>query len=310
STQYSARHRQVGSSSTSHSSRLRHSSSNELGPLHCLRAIKFYERKYNIPTNLLRAVSVIESGGWIKEYKAHIPWPWALNVEGKSYVFHNKQEAAVFLRSVIAHGIKNVDIGCSQINWYHHGQHFKDPESLLNPVYNVAYAAYLLARNFHETQKWSTAVARYHSKNFWLGQRYLNKVEAMWHKVSANSDAYNNFKFSELSSKKSHINKNSIERYYVNSGIETLDQNATNDIIVYNATGNKNTFGKGNIRINDNNGENISLNSNDNSIVVYNAKSDNSPSNYSENYSKISDIALNGASNNTTTIHRDLIVTE
>ncbi len=156
----------------------------------CVRAISFYERKYNLPHNLLYAVASVESGQWINEYKIAIPWPWTLNVEGRSYFFKSKDEAAHFLKKTISKGIENVDIGCGQINWKHHGRHFKDPLLLLDPVYNIAYAAYFLVSNFTETKNWRKATALYHSKTVILGANYFNKVNAQWINLSKKNHGY------------------------------------------------------------------------------------------------------------------------
>lgn len=144
--------------------------------LTCLRAIRFYEQKYNIPKNLLHAVTLVESGRWFKEIGIFLPHPWTLNVSGKPYYFSNKKEANAFLQKSINDGIKSIDVGCGQININFHGHFFEKIDNLLNPVYNIAYAAYFIFMNYAKTNNWYKAVALYHSSTPELGSNYLQKV--------------------------------------------------------------------------------------------------------------------------------------
>ncbi|CAL7960906.1 hypothetical protein MIDIC_240003 [Alphaproteobacteria bacterium] len=152
--------------------------------MQCVRAMRFYENKYGLPSNMLYAISVVESGEWNEDALVYTPHPWTLNVEGKPYFFRTKEEATKFLKQVIASGKTNVDIGCAQINWHYHGHYFKKPENLLNPIYNIAYAAYFLTKNFYDTNSWHSAISQYHSKTEELGKEYLKKVSSIWKKVT------------------------------------------------------------------------------------------------------------------------------
>ena len=149
--------------------------------LHCTQAINFYEEKYKLPRNLLHSIATIESGRWNTKHKRVLPWPWTLNVAGKAYYFTTKQEAVDFLKSVLDKGIEQVDVGCTQINWYYHGKkHFKKPENAFNPVFNTAYAAYFLSQNYERTKDWSRAIAIYHSSTGEKGKNYAAKVYKIW----------------------------------------------------------------------------------------------------------------------------------
>lgn len=143
----------------------------------CIRAINYYERKYALPTNLLYALSIVESGHITGKGKVAMPWPWAINFQNKSYYFDTKAQALSFLQGLISQGHTNVDIGCAQINWGYHKHHFKNnPANALNPVYNVAYAAHFLSEKYVESRSWPGAVGHYHSANFKLGGPYAHKV--------------------------------------------------------------------------------------------------------------------------------------
>jgi hypothetical protein len=146
--------------------------------LQCTRAVNFYERKYNLPKNLLHSVATVESGRWNHEHRRLLPWPWTLNVEGRPYYFDNKKEAVKFLKGILAQGIEQVDVGCMQVNWHYHGKkHFKKAENAFNPVLNVEYAAQLLAQNHEKVGNWKRAVAIYHSKTADKGNNYAAKVQ-------------------------------------------------------------------------------------------------------------------------------------
>ena len=186
----------------------------------CLRAIRYYERKYNIPKDLLYSISVIESGKWLKTYNDRFPWPWALNVEGKPYYFSSKEETLDFLAEKLSQGVNNIDVGCSQINLRHHGDNFNRLEQILNPNYNVAYAAYFLSRNYEETDNWNKAVAHYHSRNKALGNKYLNKVKEVWQSLT-------NTHPKVLNNKKRRSVRN------VQKKKERRNQNIKDNIIVY-----------------------------------------------------------------------------
>lgn len=144
----------------------------------CLVSSSYYERKYNIPKDLLRSISIVESGKWNHEHKMTFAWPWIVGIDGKGQYFQTYGEAAAFLRKAVARG-ENVDIGCHQINWRYHGHNFNKPEELLHPKVNAAYAAHFLVEKFNSSKSWSKAVAHYHSHTPHFGDRYLKKVHAI-----------------------------------------------------------------------------------------------------------------------------------
>lgn len=149
--------------------------------IQCTRAINFYEEKYGLPRNLLHSIAIVESGKWVAKHNKMLPWPWALNVAGQAYYFANKGEAVSFLKTVLERGIEQVDIGCTQINWYYHGKkYFKKPEDAFNPVFNTAYAAHFLSNNYLKTKDWTKAVAIYHSYTEDKGRNYVDKVHKIW----------------------------------------------------------------------------------------------------------------------------------
>jgi len=110
-------------------------------------------REERIPPKLLKSVTYVESG-------FH---PWTLNVEGHPHFFATRKAAEQHLENVIRKGMRNVDIGCTQISWRFHGQYFTHPKDLLSPETSLRYAARLLRQNSRATRSWMKAALLYHS---------------------------------------------------------------------------------------------------------------------------------------------------
>ena len=146
----------------------------------CKSATHMNENRYNIPRNLLRAISLTESGRWIKEEKANIAWPWTVASGKAGEFFQTKQEAIQHVRNLQAKGVKNIDVGCMQINLRYHPTAFKNLNDAFDPVKNTAYAGDFLSRLFKETRSWTAAAGRYHSSEPTKNMYYREKVIAYW----------------------------------------------------------------------------------------------------------------------------------
>ncbi len=146
----------------------------------CTAHMPRYEREYGVPTHLLSAISSTETGRWNQTLKITLPWPWTINAEGKGYFFDTKQEAIQAAKNLKARGVKSMDLGCMQVNIYHHPNAFRSIEEAFDPQQNVAYAASFL-RNLYESEgSWKNAAGAYHSKTPALGSQYLSKVYDKW----------------------------------------------------------------------------------------------------------------------------------
>lgn len=141
--------------------------------------IRFFEDYYSLPNSLLYALTIVESGRKSRISGKYEPWPWTLNVEGTAYFFENSQNLKRFFVNTINTGVTNIDVGCGQINWVYHKHHFKHPTHIINPVYNIAYSAYLLRKHYDKTWSWDKAVSLYHSGTPKLGKAYLKKVRSV-----------------------------------------------------------------------------------------------------------------------------------
>lgn len=141
----------------------------------CNNYFSYVEDKHNIPQNLLRSISVVETGRWHKDAKLFFTWPWTVNQQGKSYYFSTKKEAIEAVKKMLKSGLTNIDIGCMQINLHHHPEAFLNLEEAFDPKMNIEYAANFLIKNYQILNNWSKAIAYYHSQNS-IGKLYADKV--------------------------------------------------------------------------------------------------------------------------------------
>ncbi|MDZ7908433.1 MAG: transglycosylase SLT domain-containing protein [Gemmobacter sp.] len=132
-------------------------------------------RQEGIPQGLLSAIARTESGrgdgaGGVEA------WPWTLNQGGKGS-FHDSRDAAlVHLENLLAQGVRNVDIGCMQLNYHWHHTGFPSVSAMMEPEQNTRYAAQFLRALHDRYGSWEAATAAYHSLDAGRGQRYLAKV--------------------------------------------------------------------------------------------------------------------------------------
>jgi hypothetical protein len=149
----------------------------------CTRHLQHYEREYGIPAHLLSAIASTESGRYHDGLKIRLPWPWTINAEGKGYYFDNKEQAIAAAQKLRARGVQSFDVGCMQVNMYHHAQAFSSLTQAFEPENNVAYAASFLRDLYQEEGNWKRAAADYHSKTPTLGTKYVGLVYNSWHNI-------------------------------------------------------------------------------------------------------------------------------
>lgn len=139
------------------------------------------ERKYGVPNRLLLAISTVESGRTVGQSKR--PWPWTICANGRGYYCTTKSAAIATTKRLMARGIRNIDVGCMQVNLLHHSTAFKNLEEAFTPKANVDYAArfFLSLRNTYNS--WTHAVGYYHSKAAKYYKPYCSLVYNAWNKV-------------------------------------------------------------------------------------------------------------------------------
>jgi len=139
-----------------------------------------FERQMSIPAHLLNAIARVESGRWSAESSQTVAWPWTVTAEGKGRFLPSKAAAIAEVRRLQAKGVKNIDIGCMQVNLKHHPRAFDSLEEGFEPQKNVAYAAEFLKKLRVDANSWTRAIGHYHSQTPVFSNRYRRKVLHSW----------------------------------------------------------------------------------------------------------------------------------
>ena len=139
------------------------------------------EKKYGIPDRLLLAISTVESGRAVGRSKK--PWPWTICANGRGYYCTTKSAAIATTKRLIARGIRNIDVGCMQVNLLHHSTAFKNLEEAFTPKANVNYAAKFFLGLKNTYNSWTHAVGYYHSKAAKHYKPYCLMVYNTWNRV-------------------------------------------------------------------------------------------------------------------------------
>lgn len=126
----------------------------------------------NIPPKLMAAISLVETG------RDGQPWPWTLNEGGKGMHFETKAAALRYLEDAVARGVRNIDVGCMQLNFHWHAAGFASLDDMLDPQKNTRYAALYLAELQKRLGSWEEATKHYHSADPARGNDYRDKVVA------------------------------------------------------------------------------------------------------------------------------------
>ncbi|WP_404381523.1 murein transglycosylase [Caenispirillum salinarum] len=143
----------------------------------CRAATTREETRATMPDNLLTAISLVESGRWDKARQARVAWPWTVMAEGRGRYLPSKQAAIAEVKQLQARGVRNIDVGCMQVNLHWHGDAFGSLEEALDPAANAAYAARFLTELHMETGDWDVAAAWYHSRTPERADYYSGKVQ-------------------------------------------------------------------------------------------------------------------------------------
>lgn len=144
----------------------------------CAVHARVAEQASGIPEGLLGAVTLAESGRAL--HRSVKAWPWTVQTGGRSLYFDTRQDAVRTVRQLIRQGVRNIDVGCAQVNLGHHPRAFRSLEEAFDPARNTRYAARLLTWLAHRNGSWEKAVALYHSARPSLHTVYRNKVWKIW----------------------------------------------------------------------------------------------------------------------------------
>ena len=148
--------------------------------LSCTQAAAAVEASAAIPAGLLLAIGNVESGR-TDPVGVRTPWPWTINAGGVGHFFASAEDAVFAVQALRAGGTQSIDIGCFQINLFHHPDAFADLTSGFDPLINAQAAARFLVSLHEELGTWELAIAAYHSRVDTLGAPYRDHVLASWH---------------------------------------------------------------------------------------------------------------------------------
>ena len=112
----------------------------------CMDGIGSAERRHGVLPGLMAAIARTESGRPIPPLPGLQPWPWAVNADGAALYFESKAAAVVWTRLALERGVRQVDVGCMQINLQSHAGAFGSLEEAFEPSANTDYAGRFLVR--------------------------------------------------------------------------------------------------------------------------------------------------------------------
>ena len=149
----------------------------------CREQSRQVEAAAALPPHLLDAIAAVESGRWRGSGKATLAWPWTVTAEGKGQFLPSRAAAIARVEALRARGIRNIDVGCMQINLRYHPEAFGSLEEAFDPRHNVGYAAKFLGDLRARYGSWTAAIGRYHSSTPRLSGRYRVKVFRAWREI-------------------------------------------------------------------------------------------------------------------------------
>ena len=146
----------------------------------CTDAIRAAEAVSATAPGLLLAIARAESGRPVPPLPGLQPWPWAVNADGAAMYFDSKAAATAWTRLALDRGVRQIDVGCMQVNLQSHPNAFADLDAAFEPATNAAYAARFLRRLQADAGgNWYLATGYYHSRTPELAANYRERVAAI-----------------------------------------------------------------------------------------------------------------------------------
>ena len=146
----------------------------------CVSAIAEAEVRHGTSPGLLSAIAKAESGRPVPPLKGLQPWPWAINADGAARYFDSKAAAVAWTANAVARGVRQIDVGCMQVNLQAHPNAFRSLDDAFEPGANADYGGRFL-RQLHGDAggNWYTATGWYHSRTPGLAGPYRERVAAI-----------------------------------------------------------------------------------------------------------------------------------
>jgi hypothetical protein len=143
-------------------------------------------RRHRIDPYILYAVALMESRKNGEQNRV-MPWPWAINNAGNSFIPNSQQEAEALLNQMLDQGKRNIDVGIMQVNLRWHGHRVAKPEQLLIPSINIEIGASLLNEAIQSApDNLAHGIGRYYSwQNEPAAIQYGQKVIALADQIRA-----------------------------------------------------------------------------------------------------------------------------
>ncbi len=142
----------------------------------CEPPILAAEKQYKIPTGLLLAISIVETGRPDQRTGEKKAWPWSVNANGQGLFFNDRTSAVAWVQQAQKSGIASIDIGCMQVNLAAHPTAFRTINDGLDPAINADYAARFLLSLYQQSADWREAVGAYHSRTEAFAIPYREQV--------------------------------------------------------------------------------------------------------------------------------------
>jgi hypothetical protein len=154
----------------------------------CDVAAEAAERSHSLPAGILAAIGRVESGR--VDAAGHVaPWPWTIDAAGSGAYLPSATAAVASVQALQQRGLRNIDVGCFQVNLQQHPDAFPTLEAAFDPQTNADYAAGFLSALRQRTGSWDAAIAAYHSADPALGIPYRGQVFAQWGEGAPPADA-------------------------------------------------------------------------------------------------------------------------
>ncbi|MEX1661224.1 transglycosylase SLT domain-containing protein [Thioclava sp. 15-R06ZXC-3] len=143
----------------------------------CEAAAEQVSRESGVPVSVLKAISLNETGR--KRNGAFRPWPWTVNMEGAGHWFETRDAALAYVFKEFKRGARSFDVGCFQINYKWHGEHFSSIEEMFDPLANGRYAAQFLSDLYSEMGDWKKAAGAFHSRTKKYADSYSTRFSSI-----------------------------------------------------------------------------------------------------------------------------------
>lgn len=165
----------------------------------CEQAALTAAAETGVPADILGALTLTETGR--RRDGVVEPWAWSVNAEGTGTWFDEPDRALAFAEDRVAQGRRNLDIGCFQLNYRWHGEHFGSVAEMFDPLQNARYAARFLGQLHAETGDWRRAAGAFHSRSPAEAEKYLARFDTLhatlqargWTGMTGGDETYNSF---------------------------------------------------------------------------------------------------------------------